>query len=311
MAGELVTGPGLIQWGTLLLGRRQAAAITTPYRWRSLSGWEETPALDSGTVNRAQQHGAWPGRLLAQPRTITLDPLTVRTAAGAMGAAIRALNAACPIGQDEQPLVIQIDERGPLMVYARLIRRHMPVERTWQLGWAEGGALQWQATDPRRYDLTEQVLTTGLPQPGLGLDWADGGSPAGLDWHDGESPVGLDWGADVSNGNVTCVNSGDAEAHPLLEIRGPITTPSVLLVETGQVLEYDITLAASDVLTVDTWNGTVTLASGASRLYTVTARSSPEGAFVLPASSTSTLALRAPTADPTASLTVRFRSAYW
>ena len=73
MAGELVTGPGLVQWGPLLIGRWQAGAVTTPYRWRVLTGWEDLPGLDSGTVARAQHSGAYPGRLLAQTRLITLD----------------------------------------------------------------------------------------------------------------------------------------------------------------------------------------------------------------------------------------------
>ncbi|WP_282204548.1 hypothetical protein [Kitasatospora fiedleri] len=60
MAGELVTGPGLIQWGTLLLGRSQAAGVVTPYRWKAPKGWEAMPGLDSGTVKRAQQYGRGP-----------------------------------------------------------------------------------------------------------------------------------------------------------------------------------------------------------------------------------------------------------
>lgn len=310
MAGELVVGPGLIQWGDLLIGRNQAADVTTPFRWRSLSGWEDTPALDSGTVNRSQQHGAWPGLLLAQPRTITLDPLTIRTQAGAMGAAIRTLNSACAITQDEQPLVIQIDDRGPMLVNARLLRRHIPVERSWQLGYAEGGALQWQASDPRRYDLAVQAIGSGLPQPESGLSW---GSPTetGLAWG---SPVetGLSWGTAGTTGDVTCTNAGDADTHPVIQITGPCITPSITLVGTSTVLEYGLTLASTDVLTIDCWAGTVTL-GGQDRLPSATSRSVPEGAFVLPAGATSVLSFRSADTvpSPSASATVRWRSAYW
>ncbi|PBC80107.1 hypothetical protein BX265_4943 [Streptomyces sp. TLI_235] len=312
MAGELVTGPGLIQWGSLLLGRRQAAGVATPYRWRTVTGWEETPGLDSGTVNRAQQHGGYPGRLLAQPRTVTVEGVMVRAPAGAIGAAVRALNAAMPIGQDEQPLVIQIDDRGPLLVNARLMRRHLPVDPAWQLGYSAGGALQWQASDPRRYDLTQQAGSAALPQAEVGLAWGNPESGAGLAWGNPESAVGLAWGTPGSTGDVIATNSGDADAHPLIEIRGPATTPLITLQGTGVLLEYDLTLTATDTLTIDAWAGTVLL-GGQSRIGSATLRSQPEGAFVLPAGTTSVVSFRSsdPVPDPAALMTVRWRNAYW
>ncbi len=310
MAGELVTGPGLIQWGNLLLGRSRAGGVaTSPYRWRTITGWQDTPGLDSGTVLRAQDHGGWPGRLLAQTRTITVEGLMVRSAPGQLGTAVRTLEAGTPFGPDtEQPLVIQIDERGPLLVWARLIRRSMPVGPTWQIGNSAGGALQWEATDPRRYVVAEQSGITGLPAPESGLNW---GSPeTGLAFGT-PTETGLAWGTPGSTGDITIVNSGTAQANPIVEFRGPAVTPSLTLLATGQVLEYGITLALGDVLTVDTWAGTVLL-GGQSRIATATLRSSPEGAFVLPPGS-STLSFRAApgSTDPAASATVRYRSAYW
>lgn len=308
MAGELVTAPGLIQYGDLLMGRSQAAGITTIYRWRALTGWEDTPGLDSGTVLRAADHGAWPGRLLAQTRTITVD-LLVRTGAGGMGAAVRTLASALPIDSDEErALVIQLDDRGPLLVWARCTRRSLPVSgAAWTLGVVAGAAVQWEASDSRRYDLAEQLAVTALPAPEAGLSW---GSPeTGLAW--GSPETGLAWGTPGSTGDITAVNAGDAPAHPVLELRGPVVTPSVTLLGSGLVLEYDITLAAADVLVVDTQAGTAQL-SGQDRLYTATLRSSPEEGFVLPRG-VSTLSFRAApgSTDPAASATVRWRSAYW
>lgn len=74
--GDRVTAPGHVQLGELHVPGRG-----TPYRWRSLSGWEDLPALDSGSVNRADGHGAILGRLLAQARpSLTCD----RTDVGAI-----------------------------------------------------------------------------------------------------------------------------------------------------------------------------------------------------------------------------------
>ncbi|MEK2478982.1 hypothetical protein WN984_40030, partial [Streptomyces noursei] len=77
-AGDLVTLPGHLQFGELLLGPGTAV------RWQKLTGWEDSPGVDSGTVPRAGAHGAIPGRLLAQPRTITVDGVVLRTPPGAM-----------------------------------------------------------------------------------------------------------------------------------------------------------------------------------------------------------------------------------
>jgi hypothetical protein len=313
VAGELVTGPGLIQWGNLLLGRRQSAGTVTPYRWRSLTGWEETPAQDSGTVARAQQHGAYPGRLLAQARTITLEGLTVRAAAGAIGTAVRTLAAATPIGQDvEQPLVIQLDDRGPLLVNARVIRRHLPVDGSWQLGYSGSGALQWEATDPRRYDLAERSGAAGLPTAEAGLAWGNPESSSGLAWGNPESSAGLAWGTPGSTGDLVATNLGDAETHPVITITGPCTTPSVTLQSSGVVLEYDLTVGAGEQLVIDTWAGTVLL-GGQSRIGYATARSQPEGTFVLPPASTNVISFRSgdSTPDPAALATIRWRNAYW
>ena len=310
MAGELVTGPGLIQWGSLLLGRSQAAGVATSYRWRSITGWEETPGLDSGTQLRAQQHGGWPGRQLAQTRIITLEGLMVRVPAGQIGSAVRTLAAATAIGlEEEAPLVVQLDERGPLLVNARVLRRELPVDPRWQLGHSAGGAIQWEASDPRRYSLTEQVASSALPQPEAGLAW---GSPSetGLAWGS-PAETGLVWGTPGSTGDLLCLNSGDAPVHPVIEVRGPVTTPALTLLGTGVLLEYDLTLGATDVLVVDTWAGTVLL-GGQSRIGYATARSQPEGALTLPPG-TNTITFRSADAipNPAASATVRWRSAYW
>ncbi|PBC80194.1 hypothetical protein BX265_5034, partial [Streptomyces sp. TLI_235] len=101
-------------------------------------------------------------------------------------------------------------------------------------------------------------------------------SGAGLAWGNPESAVGLAWGTPGSTGDVIATNSGDADAHPLIEIRGPATTPLITLQGTGVLLEYDLTLTATDTLTIDAWAGTVLL-GGQSRIGSATLRSQPEG----------------------------------
>jgi len=122
-----------------------------------------------------------------------------------------------------------------------------------------------------------------------------------------------DWGAPGVSGDMTAYNFGDAPAHPVITITGPVTTPSVRNVLTGDRLEYDVPLSADDSLVIDTYAGTVTLNGTASRLYTVTTRSVPEAGFVLPPGATS-LAFRGSAtgaAGAAATASLSWRSAYW
>ncbi|MFI0736408.1 phage distal tail protein [Streptomyces sp. NPDC021225] len=290
-AGDKVTRPGQVQYGDLLLGPG------TPYRWRSVAGWEDLPALDSGTVARSDAHGAFPGRLLAQARTITLDGLIVRAPRATIGAVVAALNSGTVPVEDERPWVAWLDDRGPLLAYARATRRTVPAGPGYRLGTITGAAMEFQATDPRRYELAERSVSATLPMSEPGLSWP-------LVWP-------LAFGAPGSTGALSTANEGDAETHPVIEFRGPVIRPALTNLATGDVIEYDIPLAAGDLLTVDTLAGTVVLNGTASRIYTATSRSVPEQTFTLAPGITNLIFRAAPGSTPTASATVRYRSAYW
>ncbi|MGA5084098.1 phage distal tail protein [Streptomyces pseudogriseolus] len=303
-----MTRPGHVQYGDLLLGPG------TPYRWRTLTGWEELPALDSGTVARSDAHGAFPGVLLAQSRRIGMDPLIIRAPASGIGAVVAALNAGTAPVVDELPFVAWLDERGPLLAYARAVRRAVPTDKNYRVGVVVGGAIEWEATDPRRYELAERTASATLPAAEPGLDWGvSDGAETGLDWGvSGTVEAGLSFGEPGSTGALTAVTVGDAPTHPVVEFRGPVTRPALTNLATGDVLEYDMPLAADDVLTVDTRAGTVTLNGTASRIYTVTSRSVPEQTFTLAPGTTNLTFRAAPGSnDPAASVTLRWRSAYW
>lgn len=288
----LGSSPGHMQYGDFLLG------AGTPFRWDGLEGWEDTPGIDSGTVLKASDHGAWPGTFYAQTRTVTAS-LVIRSEPGQMHGTIRQLAAATPIdAADEVPLVVLFDDETPLLIFARCTRRSVAVGTSNRKGFARG-AIEFEASDPRKYTLVESTAITGLPQPEDGLDFP--------------LVFPLDFGTPGSTGNLDCANVGDALTHPLLAITGPCSNPSVTNITTGALLEYDIALSSTDTLYIDTGQNTVTLnGTTANRLYTATTRSDPESTFVLPPGS-SVLAFRSDDADPdpASTLTVTWRSAYW
>ncbi|GAA1175936.1 phage distal tail protein [Streptomyces rhizosphaericus] len=307
--GDQVTAPGHVQLGELLLGRG------TPYRWRSLTGWEDLPALDSGSTPRSAAHGDILGRLLAQSRVVTLDDIVIRARPGEIGGVVQQLGDATAVADDEIPLVVQLDDRGPLLAWVRVTARAVPVGRGYRVGTITGAAVQLTASDPRRYELLEHTARADLPADEPGLDWHTGEEllDAGLDWATADgSDAGLDFGPPGSTGALTARNTGNAPAHPTIEFRGPVSMPSLTNMATGDVLEYDLALAAGDVLVVETGEGTVTLNGTTSRLYTATARSVPEQTFAL-LPGTADMAYRAApgSSDPAASVAVRWRSAYW
>ncbi|MFJ1708578.1 hypothetical protein [Kitasatospora sp. NPDC088346] len=297
-AGDRVTLPGHIQFGEQLL-----IGPGTAYRWRTLTGWEDSPALDSGTVSRPAGHGAYPGELWAQPRTITVEGITIRAPVAQLGEAVRRFGAGASSMDGEQPLVVHLDDRGPLVVWARCLRRSVPVGKGYRTGTVPGAALLFEASDPRRYSLTEQAVEVGLPRDEVGLDWH---VPSG------ESLLALDFGAAGSTGTLSAINAGDAPAPAVLAISGPVVSPSFTCARTGLRWAYDITLGPGDELLVDAAAGTVTLA-GASRLYTATPLSAPEQLLVIPPGENAFVFRGAAESvpDPAARAVLRWRHAYW
>lgn len=283
---------GQLRFGGLLLG------TGTPYRWRKLTGWEELPELDSADVPRPAAHGAWPGRLLSQSRTITLDELILRAPVDQLGAVGTTLNTATAVIEDEVPLLVCLDERGPLLAWARATKRNVPVELGYAVGTVTGAAVEWEATDPRRYTPTVQHTALGLPEPCL-------------PWH--QTPEGAPRGIPASTGEATPVNTGNAPTHPVIELWGPIDTPRLTNTTTGAVLEYGLILDPGERLNIDTAAGTARLDTGESLLHAATAASWPEPSFTL-APGTNRLTFRTADetpADPRAAALLRWRSAHW
>ncbi|MFH8981345.1 phage distal tail protein [Streptomyces varsoviensis] len=303
--GSLITRDGQIQWAGLLFGPG------TPYQIDStgLTGWDDLPGLDSADVARPDQHGSWPGAQWAKPRTVSAAVWLLPGRPEQAADVAREFRAATGVHDSEQWLAVRLHGET-LACRARVDRRVIPLDRTYQTQGVAKATLQWLSTDPRRFSSSEQSVRTTLPVPEPGLVW-DGadraGGAEGLRWP-------LEWGtADfIADGTVTATNGGDAPVNPVVEFRGPVRRPSLTRLSDGTQLQYDIALAESDVLTVDTTAGTVTLNGTTSRIHTATASSIPEQRFQL-RPGTSSLAFRSAPGrvDPRASVTVTWRDAHW
>ncbi|MFJ4799207.1 phage distal tail protein [Kitasatospora purpeofusca] len=295
MAGELITADRQIQWAGQLWGDGTDLSVV------DVPGWDDLASVDDASVPRPQQHGSLPGRLLTQSRAIACT-MQVTCLPEDWPALRRTLRAATALCQDEQPLVIRLAGE-PLLAWARITRRAISTDTAGVLG-NPVVSLLFEASDPRLYEVAEHAESTPLPGDETGLSF---GSPeVGLSFG---SPVevGLDFGAPGATGDIIATNAGTEDTHPLIEIRGPASTPTLTL---GALrLEYDLALAATDVLVIDTRTGAVTL-GGQDRSATATARSAPEQDFALPPGQSVVAFRAAGTPDPAASATLRWRSAY-
>ncbi|MDQ0794584.1 phage tail domain-containing protein [Streptomyces sp. B1I3] len=297
--GSLITRDGQIQWGGLLMG----AGTPYPVDRTGITGWEDLPELDLGDVLRPDQHGSWPGDRWAQPRLVGATVWLAPPAGTDPLATSTAFRSATGPGGRERWLAVRLLGET-LAVRARVSRRVVPQDRSYAVQGFAKVSIQWTATDPRRYGTVQHEAVTGLPVSESGMAWDDAAG-SGLVWP-------LTWGTNGAAGSITAVNGGGASVRPVVEFRGPVQRPSLTRLSDGRQLQYDLALGAGDLLSVDTESGTVLLNDTASRIYTATPDSSPEQLFQLEPGTTE-LAFRSDdvTADPAASVTVRWRDGHW
>ncbi|KIZ14510.1 phage tail domain-containing protein [Streptomyces natalensis] len=288
---DLITQDGQMQWGGLLLGER------TSYVGVQLTGWDDLPDMENGTVAMPTQHGAWPGPLLAGTRALTWDFRILPSRRQDFPLLLDRLRRVTGVRQEEQPLVIQLAGARRLM-WARVTKRALTADRTYTRG-EPTGSLVWEASDPRRYEVTQRVAKTRLPRAEPGLAWP-------LTWP-------LDWDSTkAGDGWLEAENTGEAATHPVVVFHGPLKLPALIDEESGRALEYAVALGPDDTLTVDCAAGTAVLNWSASRLDTATARSAPERTFTLePGLTRLRFSAEPGPYDPRASVSIFWRSAFW
>lgn len=309
MAGELITTDDQVQFGSLLMGGGTGPYVITR---EGIEGWEDMPGLDSTDQARPSQDGSWAGDRYLGTRVVTI-PVSIYPdwdASGRTGLVLlRELQRQIRPHAAEQPLVIRMLGET-LLCWARINSRVSErLSTTWMAAGELDLTLQWVATDPLRYSLTESVASTPLPARSQGLLWTAVSSIDRLDWVTATSRSVLDWGTEGTHGDLVVVNAGTEDTRPTLTITGPCTTPSVTRADTGDVLEYDIALAAGDTLTIDIRCGTVLLNGTSSRDHLATGRSVLLEEFVCPPGST-VLSYRAVDGAAGSTLTAVWRSAY-
>lgn len=247
--GGLVSEPGHLQFGEMLLGNGTSAG------WRELVGWRDAPEADVSDSPRPQAHGTYPGDVWGGSLVVTFTYL-LRGSPDGKAAALDAIERYAPMDGVERVLAVN-DGSGAWFRMARVIGRQVPQDRNFRHGPVEC-SLQFLCADPRRYALAEKSGQVTLPASSGGLEYP--------------LVYPLTYG-DSSSGSVTARNDGSEPSPLVVEFVGPLTDP--VLVTADWRLGFDTVLVDGERLVVDTSAGTALLDGDADRLYLLRADSDP------------------------------------
>lgn len=243
MAGELITADAQLEWHGVAMGPGTDIGLT------GITGWYGLPGARRITFDRPGRHGGLPGELRAGERVVEAQLLFHDVGdAASFTATRRALAAALAWSENpvEEPLVVRLDGETT-MVSARVLAFDLPTTLDYVRGFATG-AVQWVATDPRRYGMVLRSASTKLAAP------IEGGLAFPLAFP-------LDFGPGLAGGTITLHNNGNTPASPVFEVIGPITGPIITCQETGARLLFrdDFTIGTGQRLRIDTDTGVVML----------------------------------------------------
>ncbi|MBF8191651.1 hypothetical protein ITP53_39355 [Nonomuraea sp. K274] len=219
LPGDAITRPGQIEWNGFLLGS------LTPYSWQELQGWTDSAPFISGNVERSDSSGSYPGQPYMAERAINWSTL-LKAPRGQVGQIVHDLVMATGPAQteDEGWLVVwDFDDVQPWLVRAHLSERLPgPINRQARLG-LMSGALQWIASDPRRYDPVRSSLTI------------------------------------VKDVETAILNAGNDATPGELRFPGPATGVQVENFTTDRVIAFSTTIGAGETLVIDVKEGTVAI----------------------------------------------------
>ncbi|PPK63529.1 phage tail family protein [Actinokineospora auranticolor] len=264
-----------------------------------VTGWSASPGVrDSLAAPRTGDHGSWPGTVYREARTIRLDGWVYSPTWEARRDAEHRLAALCAEPAGRYPLTCT-EETGDLV--AEVVQEDPTLVTIRPGGLWLDFSLQLVAADPRKYG-PEQTAATRLPAPSAtgGLDF----TAPGL----GFDGTGLDFGPQEHTGRLTATNTGTADTAPVLTLTGPLTPPVIVTRDRATVTFLD-PITADQRLVIDTRQRLVQLDGVSARARAIvtdwdafTLHPGIPGVFVLTHNDRP---------NPTASLTLAWRSAWW
>lgn len=266
------------------------------YLIKNIDGWEDRPETTNGSTPHPRRLGSWVGGLSSVKRVVSIDLQILGRADDSNQTTIpkRKLSQTFAMDDEESPLMLDLGYGiSPEMIYARVTAFDMPTVRGY--GRIQPALVEFTATDPRRYSINTNTAQTGLPVPLRGINY----------------PITYGRYAEYitpgNRGEAVIQNIGNAPAPPTYRIVGPVRNPIISVSGPKNFrrrIQFNVNLAAGEVLVAQPAYGTVTVDGAARRGIT-------SGALIedmeVP-SGTSTVALGG-SGSTNASLTVSWRDA--
>lgn len=256
------------------------AGAGTSIGLKSISGLRDLPATRYQDQDRGQADGSYPGTSYLGERVLQIVwELTLATnlegtltslAAGFQnvtdpasvvmtGGDFLLQQAGFLTGKPVSAITVQLPNRtSPFIVFGRPTKYNVPIDTDYQFGRVNVTS-EWTSPDGLLYDGTLVTGSCGLPTPQVGLSW-----PAAFPWSFGSS----------TGGNISLNNTGSYPTPPLLVLKGPLSYPRITNANTGEYMDLNIVLGASDTLTVSHQTGVLTLNGTANRNNAVNSGSS-------------------------------------
>lgn len=272
--------------GTLRLGAVDSAGVA--WFLQGLEGWD-SPEVRAELQDRESDHGSWASPVYFGSRPITLSGTIEAPDRASLQSAMDALYSAATLSDT----TLTVWEAVPKQA---TVRRSGKVLAQYVSNRVATFSILMTAADPRRYGITLQSGTTGLPVTTGGLSF----------------PVTfpITFSATTVAGQINAINLGTMDTRPVLTVAGPVVAPSIAaLYSDGSVkqLIYSQDLQSGDQLVIDTDAHTVVLNGGVSRRRFLTI---PAGWPTIPAGGSVNYQFQSGTYNASAMLTATWRSAW-
>lgn len=206
------------------------------------AGWFSAPQIKTARVDKPSARGAVIGNEYRGARVIALSGEMAAPDVVTLRQAQRQLLGICPSPKALYPIVSAEEDGMSLTANVKLDGSitTQPKSATTSIF-----SIQLVSPDPRRLSTSTKTSFAVLSSPGSG----------GVTY-----PVTypVNYGTPGLPAAVSMTNNGTADSDMVIVFQGPLTTPYLYNVATGDYIGYNQTLATGDVVSIDTSSGQVT-----------------------------------------------------
>lgn len=234
------------QFGSFVFG-----GAGSPFQILSVDGVESLPEIRNQDDNRGYNDGMFSGRDFLGGRTITFELLTLAGNGNTAFTNFNLLQAALvPQQTGTQVLSFLLSTSDVTYRFnARVRTRQAKVDPDYTYGYIRS-QVTFFCPDPRYYSDTATTASLS-PQPALGRTY--------------NKTYNVTYGGGSIATSTTITNSGNWTTYPTITISGPVTSPTIGNVTTGQYMTVNTSLTNTDTLVIDLDQKLITLNGNSAR----------------------------------------------